>query len=74
MIIKITIICRQIMHDKVHCEFYQKSVVKERRKRQALERRTKELERLSRHAVKHYDARLIEMASEVTNYMYIMWR
>ena len=47
-------------------EFYQKSVVKERRKRQALERRTKELERLSRQAVKHYDARLIEMASEVT--------
>ena len=39
--------------------------MKERRKRQALEHRTKELERLSRQAVKHYDARLIEMASEV---------
>lgn len=43
-------------------------VVKERKKRQALERRTKELERLSREAVKNYDARFIELASEVRKY------
>ena len=59
------------MYDKVHYEFYQKLVVKERRKRQALERRTKELERLSRQAVKHYDARVIELASEVSNCYYV---
>lgn len=40
--------------------------MKERKKRQTLERRTKELEKLSRHVVKHYDARFIELASEVT--------
>lgn len=48
-------------------DFLSNIVVKERRKRQALERRTKELERLSRQAVKHYDARFIELASEVCN-------
>lgn len=42
------------------------SVVKERRRRQALERRTKEMERLSKQLVKQYDARFIELASEVT--------
>ena len=41
-------------------------VVKERRKRQALERRTKEMERLSKKLVKQYDARFIDLASQVT--------
>lgn len=41
-------------------------VVKERRRRQALEKRTKEMERLSKQLVKQYDARFIELASEVT--------
>ena len=52
---------------KFTVDFLSNIVVKERRKRQALERRTKELERLSRQAVKHYDARFIELASEVCN-------
>lgn len=40
-------------------------MVKERKKRQALERRTKEMERLSKLLVKQYDARFVELASEV---------
>lgn len=41
-------------------------VVKERKRRQALERRTKEMERLSKELVKQYDARFIKLASEVS--------
>ena len=40
--------------------------MKERKKRLTLEKRVKELEKLSKEAVRHYDARLIELASEVT--------
>lgn len=44
-------------------------VVKERKKRQALEMRTRELERLSKQVVEHYDSRFIELASEVGVYI-----
>ena len=55
------LLCKQV----IVMNFIKIIVVKERKKRQALERRTKELEKLSRQAVKHYDARFIELASEV---------
>lgn len=41
-------------------------MIKERRKRQLAERRIQAVEKNSRQLVQHYDARLIELAKEVS--------